>query len=154
MPEKWVNVALKKQSVKKKVFVNILPILKLDETVDKLKEYFFGDNAVGIHGVYLYGSTSRETNTAKSDVDIMIIWKKTVSKRVYNIKKDLGEMFDRDVDIVCMIYKGKVLHDFHLGDCTITKQNEIFLSYVWTDAVSIIGDKDDIRLSLHIGKIP
>ena len=153
MPEKWIRVTSGKRRIKKKVFVELLPILKLDETVDKLKEYFSGDSVVGIHGIYLYGSTSRRTNTAESDVDIMIIWKKTVLKRVYNIKKDLEEIFDRKVDVVCMIYKGKELHDFHLGDCTVTKQNEIFLSYVWTDSVSIIGDKDDIRLSLHIGKI-
>ena len=123
--------------------------LSRQSVVDELS-LIFSPYFRDIQGIFLYGSTARQQNTAQSDVDILVIWKKRIPYNVMALKKNLEDLFLRKVDFVCMIYMKKFIYDFDKINLT---QNECFLENVHRDAVPIIGDKEDICFSRHAGKI-
>ena len=124
-------------------------LLSRQFVVDKLSSVF-SQYIADIQGVFLYGSTARQQNKEQSDVDILVIWKKRIPQSAVALKEKLEKIFSRKVDLVCMIYMKKLMYDFDKIDLT---QNECFLENVHRDAVSIIGDKEDICFSRHIKKI-
>lgn len=117
--------------------------VKLDknEVINKLKFL----SKYNPHGVYLCGSTARNTHKINSDLDILIIWKKYVPNNIHEIKTEIESLFNKSVDLLSLIYKGKLILDidnFKIYDKWMTD-----LDNVITDAVPIIGNIVDIKLS-------
>jgi predicted nucleotidyltransferase len=97
--------------------------------------------------VFIYGSVAKKTNRASSDVDILIIWNKFLPN-TQEIKNELKKKFRKNVDLVSMVYKGKlVLDESDSGG------NETFLNNIFSECVSVIGDINDIKLSEYVGKV-
>ncbi len=143
----WITTHLynKQQMLKKSPGTK----LSKDHVINELSS-IFNQYITDIHGAFLYGSTARQQNTEKSDIDILVIWKKRVPFFAKSLKEKLEKIFLKKVDFVCMIYVKKCMYDFDKNDFT---QNECFLENVHRDAISIIGDKKDICYSRHVGKI-
>lgn len=101
-------------------------------------------------GCFLYGSTSRNTHTKTSDIDILIIWNKFVSINIATqFKNELEKTFLKNIDLVCMIHRNKIIYNFN----DISTQNEVFIENVYRDAIPIFGNKRDILFSENVGKI-
>jgi len=144
----WKIVQAKKFGTKSTKKCTSIKLLKQNVLIGM--QSIFEKHTNNIKCVFLYGSTSRETNTETSDIDILVIWKKNYNSLLaHNLKKEIELLFFKKVDFASMIYKNKVIYDFN----NIRTQNECFIENVYRDAVSIFGDRDDILFSIHIGKI-
>ncbi len=88
----------------------------------------------------MYGSVAKGTNKPESDIDILVIWKKCVPHNVHEIKQKIEKQFNKKIDFVSLIHKGKIMFDCDGSN-------------IIPECISIFGDKCDIVLSKYIGKI-
>lgn len=142
--EKWVMVKPKKNMIEKHATRQIkITSQFVKDSLQFLKRY-------GLRSVFLYGSVARGTNRLDSDIDILIIWEKKVSDNLEKIKNEIMKLFNRKVDLVSLLYKGKIT--FNCDDNNIS-QSESFLSNIITECVPIFGNTCDIVSSVYISKI-
>jgi len=144
----WKVVSTKKNKKVKPNKSNINVKLSKGDVLDGMMSVFSKYRNI-TKGVFLYGSTSRETNTDMSDIDVLVIWNKYVPiDLATQLREELAKTFLKKVDLVCMVYRNKMFYDFD----NISTQNEVFLENVHRDAIPIFGDKEDIRFSENFGK--
>ena len=110
--------------------------------------------------VILYGSLAIGKNRTTSDIDLMFIWqKKNIPSLevLQNIKKSIEEIFERNVDLVNMVYMNKQIT--FIDD--IEKEQEYlckdyyYIVNVFNEGVIIYGndDKNIILLSEKLVKL-
>lgn len=103
--------------------------------------------------VFLVGSTARNQHRIDSDVDVMIIWRKSqwndiITSDIDNyIRKELELLFNRKVDLASMIYQGKLTIDTDIE--SITHNNLLYVNNILPDAIPVIGNVGDIVLSKY-----
>lgn len=144
----WVTVKKKD----KKNNIHIQPVIKKlqkDYVISVLQDVLVKYNPKGI---FLHGSTARGTNRDTSDVDLVVVWKKNIPSNIEDIKNKLEYIFQRHIDFVNMIYKGKILVERDMNAPNISK-NDVFLNNVIEDAIAIVGNNDDIMCSLYVSKM-
>jgi predicted nucleotidyltransferase len=62
----------------------------------------------------LYGSFAKNKQNLNSDIDFLIIFKKNIfnninfNKIIYNLKKNISQIFNRNIDLVVMIHHNKL----------------------------------------------
>lgn len=120
---------------------------KIEVNLSTIQKYFPGIiEKYKPRAVFLYGSMSRGTQHPDSDIDLMFIWNREVPSNSVEIMREISTFFSKKVDMVNMIYKGKLVE--------IVNDNEYFLSNVYQDSVPLFGgDRFDIKLSALIGKV-
>lgn len=96
--------------------------------------------------VFLFGSMARKTQNMESDIDIIFIWNTKLPEEILYIAKEISFFFGKKIDMVNMIYIGRLIND---------DNNSLFLDNVYDDAFPIYGNIDpfDIKLSYMQGKI-
>ena len=147
----WVVICSKRKNKKeannkKEIYDNkkILTISEINNKILFLTNY----NPTAI---LLYGSTAKKRNNENSDVDIMVIWKKYIPSNIKEIKNELEQKLNKKVDLVVMLYRGKLILE-DINEYT-TDNITLFLNNVITEAVPIIGSVHDVKLSEYIGKV-
>lgn len=142
--EKWHIVKHKKREChSKQEYKSILNVDDIKKGLMMLQKY-------SPKCVFLYGSTARGTNKLNSDIDILIIWKNRVPHNISEIKDEIRSYFHKSVDMVSLIYRGKIMfYDDDQG------RTESFLNNIITECILVLGngDKTDIKLSEYIGKV-
>ncbi len=75
-----------------------------DEIQDRLREFF--RDVPGLAAVYLFGSVARGTQTAKSDVDVGLLYRQTppqtLDARPFDLEADLSEILERPAQLIVM----------------------------------------------------
>lgn len=93
-----------------------------------------------LKGIFLYGSTSRNSNNSSSDIDIAVIFN---CKRNFpvSLKNYLCNLFGKKIDLACFteIYK--------LAKFSVNYETQCFIDNVITDSVVIIGNRQDFYSS-------
>src|SRR5690606_33315898 len=75
-------------------------------------------------GIFLVGSTARDNHTALSDIDVLVIWKRSQwgsikdNDQDMEIRKELEQIFKRKVDFTSLVYQGKLLIDTDIDNIT------------------------------------
>ena len=139
MDSSW-NLVTRKKS--KKLSSNVNVNLSLSDVVQGLDAI---SSQYDPYSTVLYGSYSRRTNTINSDIDVLFIWKK-LPESSHDIKRKIEIEFGKKVDMVNMIYKGKLIDN---------EEDDEFLTNVYEDGIVVHGhkQKDLIKLSMMIGKV-
>jgi predicted nucleotidyltransferase len=98
------------------------------------------------YAIFLYGSYSQGRATAASDVDVMVLWKKRVPElaKLHVIRAKLEEALGKSVDLVAMLYTDRMID---------LDEFDNFIDNVYTDAVSVKGDREAIMLSQKMYKV-
>jgi predicted nucleotidyltransferase len=98
------------------------------------------------YAIFLYGSYSQGRATVASDVDVMVLWKKRVPElaKLHVIRAKLEEALGKSVDLVAMSYTDRMID---------LDEFDNFIDNVYTDAVSVKGDREAIMLSQKMYKV-
>lgn len=147
----WITIERKPKKNKQNHKQNNKSKIKLiqSEVLDKLKYLQKYDPL----DVFLVGSTARNQHREDSDIDVMIIWKRSqwndiIEQDIDNqIKRELEQIFNRKVDLASMVYQGKLTIDTDIE--TITHNNLLYVNNVLPDAIPVIGHTGDIVLSKY-----
>jgi predicted nucleotidyltransferase len=131
----WTTVTYKKPAREKK------QELKLDQkdVIKKLYDYFTS-HQVQPHGVYLYGSTSRNQHTKTSDIDVFVLYsQKTEPCNILmnEMKKELYKIFSRKVDLVCYSWTN--------GQISVLESCMYFVTCVQADAIIVYENIKDSK---------
>jgi len=107
----FIPVVRKKNSKKNKH----CPIkLSRDEVITDLRNMFSRCRfSSTLASSFLYGSTAKKLNTAASDLDIALVFNKKLPDKniLIEIKKNLENIYMRNVDIVCFIVCNKLIEE-------------------------------------------
>lgn len=120
-----------------------------EETVDILKKIIgsFADRG-NIESVFLYGSVSKNLHGPHSDIDLMFVFNRYVPSTMNVLKSMICKTFSRDVDMVCMLNKGRFVdHD---------TKNINFIENVMIEGIHVYGrttTKDIMLMSVIDTKI-
>jgi len=95
--------------------------------------------------VFLYGSMATGRQHAQSDIDLLFIWRYGIPENIGEIRRKIASHFQREIDLVNMIYQDRIVND---------PVNELFLSNVQSEAKPIYGSdsKEIIYMSKLKGK--
>ncbi len=97
--------------------------------------------------VFVYGSTARGTNKLTSDIDFMVIWKKTPSDPELLIIKDtIKKIFNKEIDFVSMVLTKEEVDK--------KDENYNYMENVYIEGIVVYGDslKYNILLSRKVVK--
>lgn len=147
----WILISNKK--TKKNVTNKKNKYFSKETIIEKLKNALCF-KVLDIKSVFLFGSVAKNKHTESSDIDIMVIWNKNPSVDVINnLKCDIINLFDgKKIDLISMKYTKKIILDID-DDIVSSHENRIFfIENVYIDAISIIGNTDDIKFSFYISK--
>lgn len=146
--DEWIII--KKKTKKNKTSNKIKPIKLIQSDVIEQLKYLQKYNPLD---VFLVGSTARNQHRIDSDIDVMIIWRKSQWNDIItldidnHIRKELELIFNRKVDLASMIYQGKLTIDTDIE--SITHNNLLYVNNILPDAIPVIGNVGNIILSKY-----
>jgi len=132
--DQWTIIQKKTVKYKQTNIKQDKPLSEIQETVIQILQDY------NPYAIYLYGSRTKKTNKIDSDIDLMVFWKKNIPNInfLYDIKNELINTLNLNVDFVNMIIKNKII--------TTTEKNMCFYDNVISEAIKIYGD-DKINIS-------
>ena len=118
-------------------------VFTMNETIEIIKNILTKYN---VYAAFLYGSYARKQKKF-NDIDILIIWKKSIHYDVIEIKKEIQNELNYPIDLIHMIYIGKLIE--------FDDKSKYFIEdNVYNDAINIFNHHKNIILeSKYIGKI-
>lgn len=113
--------------------------------------------------IYIFGSYVTERYNSESDIDIAVLWdEKIESFELYNIKKDLLDFLENEVDLIELsnanltltkeiIYKGKLIYKESEEKKLDFEYRSIVLFNQYVDDIKIIKEKIKERGRIYGG---
>ncbi len=121
--------------------------MKIDGLENKIINYL--TNQLEIELIYLFGSYVKGNFNKDSDIDIAVYLKKDKSKlEIFNFKKKLEDMLERDIDLVILNNANDVLKNqvLYYGKNIFAKDEEFKQNYEYISFVNYLSFQEDIKI--------